>query len=1019
MNESLTNFLRGVDALAAFADTDVEALAKAAEIRQYELDQVVLEAGTSGEGLYVVFSGKFHLFAMVDGVEESVALREPGDLVGELSALREVPVEQTIRAASKSELLFIPRDKLHAVAKNCMMGERLLTQYIVISSAGNVLNRILNLPKDVSRDDIARIINSIGVKKIDAGETVFAQGSTEDRRLYIVRSGQMRLERTYKDNTYAVALLDAEDICGEKACLDNAPHPETATATCDTVVFVLPQDITGFVVERNPSLRHLLRDHIEQRDREFKRQQKLTSRRQRRILLDVFSSRGWGRNVLKHFPLVEQEGDNDAGAACIDMVCSYYGLEIPHNKLREMASKGEADLLSLAKVGERLGFTCKEMTATTEMLQTFDLPFVIQWRGYHSMVVYGITRKRVWLADPANGFTQMSIKEFEEGWNGQVLTFTPSEEIRDPNAYSGNPWIRFLRYLVPHRKIVRDIFIATLITEVLGLISPLLTQAIVDKVLVHSNLHLLNVLVIGAGMALLFMNLVRVLRSYLINFLIRKMDFEMMAQFYKHVLALPVSFFIKRKVGDIMACFNENQKIRQFLTYTSILAVLNILMLVIYTCVMLTFNVSLSLVFVAFMPVFALITVYASPRYAENARRKFFADAAARAVLTESLNAAETIKGMGLELPMRLEWERKYVDAVNQRYESEFFASKIRTLTAIADKGLILCLMWYGARLVIEQELTVGQLMAFIQLAGTVLIPLGALLATWNQLHEVGVSIERLGEVLDLPPEQDPADAPCRVVIPNIKGEIQLDNVSFGYGGLDSPYVLKNVDARFRPGKLYAVVGASGVGKTSLVKMLIGVIAPTEGTIFVDGYDLSNIDLTAYRSQIGFALQVNTLFAGTLNSNIAIGDSNPDFARVIEVGHWALLDDLVKQNPLGYEMKIGERGSGLSSEQSQRVALARALYNDPRILVLDEATSTLDENAEEQFFQNIVPIIQERVTVIVSNRLATVRRADHIFALDEGVIAEEGSHDELVARKGVYHELFEKQIRIAALLGAD
>ena len=1005
-------FLKRVNALSAFHDDDLVKLATDAAVLTFDTGQTVLTQGESGHGLYIVYAGSLRLFATAGGVEKSICLRGPGELLGEISALREAPGEYSVKAATRSAVLFVARDRLLAVLAGNKDAERFLTQYIVIASTGRFLSRFLSLQQQVSREDLAGVVNKIGMKKAAEGQVILAQGSSEDQRLYVVQSGLVRLDRQQRGAEYTVELLGAEDIFGEAASLDGVPHPESAVAARDSVVFVIPQATVAFLVERNPGLRQLLKDRIARRDHEFARQQRLAERRRPRLLVDLFTPRGWGNRVLRHFPLVEQDEQTDAGVASLAMICRYYKIPLGLGKLREMAqvSLAGATLESLARVGESIGFTCKALRCTLQMIQTFDLPFVACLEGARCVAVYGVSARHVWLADPVDGFRRLTTDEFQKVWDGTCLTFIPSDAVLNPDAQSGSPWVRFVRFLVPHRTMVRNIILATMVVELLGLVSPLLTQAVVDKVIVHANFGLLNILVLGAFVALLFTHVTRTLRSYLINFLIRKMDFTMMSQFYKHLLALPVSFFARRKVGDIMARFNENAKIREFLTYTAINAVLNVFMFFVYLGVMLIFNVELSLVFLAFIPPLLLLTVYATPRYADFARREFFAQADAKAVLTESLNAAETIKVLGVELPLRLKWEKKYVHALNVAYQYEFFASNMRALSRVLNGALVLAILWYGARLVIKQELTIGQLMAFSQLVGSVMAPLMALVDTWDQFYETGVSIERIGEILDLEPEQRAEDLPSRVVLPNLKGSIRFTNVSFRYGGPETPFVLKDISLDLEPGKTYAIVGSSGAGKTTLCKVLIGLHPATEGTVYADGHPLHQVDLSSYRAQIGCVMQNDAIFSGTLSENIALGDPDPDPQRIAEVGRLAGLQDFVGATPLGYEFKVGERGIGLSSGQIQRVCLARAIYHDPGLLVLDEATAALDADTEGTIMDLLAPVFQSRTTVLVAHRLSTIRRADRIVVLCEGAIAEQGNHDELLARRGIYQHLVRNQL---------
>jgi ATP-binding cassette subfamily B protein len=324
-----------------------------------------------------------------------------------------------------------------------------------------------------------------------------------------------------------------------------------------------------------------------------------------------------------------------------------------------------------------------------------------------------------------------------------------------------------------------------------------------------------------------------------------------------------------------------------------------------------------------------------------------------------------------------------------------------------------IAILWVGANMVLARELTIGQLMAFNALMGSVLGPLMGLVGLWNRLNDAGVAMERLGDVLDMEPEQRPQDLSSRVVLPDLQGDIRLDGIYFRYGGDESAYVLENISLDIKPGELVAVVGRSGSGKTTLAKLLVGFYPPTDGKIIVDGYDMSVIDKEYYRAQVGYVMQSNLLFSGTISENIASGDESPDRRRIEEVAKMADAHAFISKLPLGYEQVVGERGVGLSGGQVQRLCIARALYHDPRLLVFDEATSALDTQSESNIIASMQDILKGRTAVIIAHRLSTIMRADKILVLYEGSIVEQGKHEELVDRRGMYYQLVQKQLSAA------
>jgi subfamily B ATP-binding cassette protein HlyB/CyaB len=805
--------------------------------------------------------------------------------------------------------------------------------------------------------------------------------------------------------------LQQGEIFGEKACLQRQEQIASVIATTDTRLLVIPEKTVHFILERNPKLRDVLDERIRYTERELERQKRLEQRRKHPVILDLHTKPEFGEKVIRRFALVEQAEEMDCGAACLAMICKHYGIAMTLGKLRELANVTTegATLDSLARAGESLGFTARGVQCIYESLRGFELPFIVHWEGYHYVVVYGISKEWVWVADPALGFRKMSVEEFERGWSGTCLLFTADQDLVQMAA-SRSPWIRFVGYLTPYKKILAHLFLATFVIQVLGVIPPLIIQNILDGVIVHQNVSLLHLLIAGLIIANVFSQLTSTVRAYLANFMVRNMDFAMMSQFFKHTMSLPFSFFAKRKTGDIFARFQENQTIRAFLTESTVTTALNLLMVFIYFTIMFVYNVRMTLVLIAFVIPILVLTALATPKIKAYAREVFAASTDAKAFLMEALAGVETIKGMGIERPVRLRWEKKYAKALEVQYRAQAFNILVGFGSQLLNAATTIAILWVGANLVLARELTIGQLIAFNAFMGSVLSPLMGLVGLWSMLNDAGVAMERLGDVLDIEPEQKPEDLASRVMLPDLQGEISLNGVYFRYGGSENAYVLENISFDIKPGELVAIVGRSGSGKTTLAKLLVGFYAPTEGKMMVDGYDLNVIDKAFYRAQIGYVMQSNLLFSGTIAENIASGDDTPDRRRIEEVAKAADAHAFISKMPLGYEQIVGERGVGLSGGQIQRLCIARALYHDPRLLVFDEATSALDTQSESNILGNMHDILKGRTAIIIAHRLSTIMRADKILVLYEGAIVEQGRHEELLQRKGMYYQLVQKQL---------
>jgi ATP-binding cassette subfamily B protein len=1008
---SLTSFLDSVSVFSAFAPSDITKLAEKAETRYFNFGDPVYNAGEPSDGLYVIRSGAVRLFTVEDGKEISMGVRKEGAVFSEIGLLGEFPHESSVRAAGKTELLFFSRQVVSPLLRANSNAQSFVQKYVAIASLGGFVSRMFDLRGKVDSQEIESYISSVGIKRVKAGDTVLEQDGAEDRRLYLVRSGKVRLVYNDGHSEFPLGSLTGGSIFGEKACLLRQGQHCSVIAETDTALLVIPDRTVHFILGKNPKVREALEKRIQQADRELQRHRDLAERRQRNPIIDLWSRPGRNDNVIRRFQLVEQAEEMDCGAACLAMICRKYGIHMTLGKLRELANvtREGATLESLAKVGESLGFTTQGMKCTHEALLGFDMPFIAHWEGYHFVVVYGISKKHVWVADPGPGFRKMTVDEFGKGWTGYCLLYKPGTDMASVEE-PPSPWLRFVRYVMPYKSVMGYLFLATFVIQLLGVVPPVIMQNILDRVIVHNNVSLLTILIVGLVITNVFSQLTMVMRAFLSNFMVRNLDFAMMSGFLRHSLSLPISFFAKRKTGDIFARFQENATIRAFLTESTMSTILNLMMVVIYLTILFFYSTLLtSLLLILIVPI-VVLTVAVTPKLKDYAREVFESSTAMESTLMEVISGIETIKGMGIERAMRMKWERQYANSLNVSYRAQRFNILVGVASQVFNTAISITILTVGARLVMSQELSIGQLIAYSALMGSVLGPLMGLVGLWNQIHGAGVAMERLGDILDMEPEQKPETLASRVVLPDLQGNIQFQDVYFRYGGNETPYVLENINLDIKSGQVVSIVGQSGSGKTTLAKLIVGFYQPNDGKIMVDGYDLDVVDKEYYRAQIGYVMQSNLLFSGTIAENIASGDDNPDRNKIVEVATLADAHGFISGMPLGYDQVVGERGVGLSGGQIQRLCIARGLYHDPKLLIFDEATSALDTQSEGNIMHNMKDILAGRTAIIIAHRLSTIINSDKIVVLYEGAVVEEGRHQELVDRRGMYFQLVKKQL---------
>jgi ATP-binding cassette subfamily B protein len=484
----------------------------------------------------------------------------------------------------------------------------------------------------------------------------------------------------------------------------------------------------------------------------------------------------------------------------------------------------------------------------------------------------------------------------------------------------------------------------------------------------------------------------------------------MIGGFIRHALLLPLQFFESRHVGDILTRVNENQKIQRFLLNQVVLAWLDFLMGFVYLGLMLYYNWQLTLLIVALIPPIMILTLAATPLLRRISREVFNRSAEQNSALVETITGIATVKATATERELRWRWEDRLTNYLNARFRAQKLGINLQAASGLINSLGSAALLWYGATLVIQDQLTIGQFVAFNMMIGKVLTPVLSLANLWDELQEVLISVERLDDVFSAKPEETPGQP--MLMLPPLKGDVRFENVTFRYDGDEERNTLQNISFEVRAGQTIAIVGRSGSGKTTLVKLLQGMYYPESGNIWIDDHDIRHVSPHSLRSQLGVVPQECFLFSGTILDNISLYCSEFRLEQVVEAAKLAEAHAFIQSMPLGYNTKVGERGANLSGGQRQRIAIARALLGEPRIIILDEATSSLDTESEQRFQKNLERLSRDRTTFIIAHRLSTVRNADSILVLDRGLLVESGKHEELMAQQGLYYHLAQQQLNL-------
>ena len=680
------------------------------------------------------------------------------------------------------------------------------------------------------------------------------------------------------------------------------------------------------------------------------------------------------------------------------------------------ASDAGALPLTLLRAARSLGLKAKRIETSLEKLDRMPQPTLLLLPDGQVLVLLAADfkkdKKRVMLLRP--GEKQPFVWDcarLEEVWHGDAIPLVRRFSFAELGRKFGIGW--FLPVILRFKRHLLEVFVGSFFLQTFGLITPLFSQVIIDKVLVHKGLSTLDVLVIGLFLINVFEMVLNVTRTYVFSHTTNRVDVILGAKLFKHLLALPLPYFEARTVGSTIARIRELETIRSFITGTALTVVLDLIFTIVFIAVMFFYSPTLTLISLAALPFFIALSAIATPAIRERLNRKFERNAENQSYLVEMVTGIQTVKSLAIEPQLNGRWEGMLANYVRASFRAGFLSSLAGGVAQLIQKTSTLAILWFGARMVMKGDFTVGQLIAFQMLSGRVTEPILRLATLWQDFQQVRVSIERLGEVLNFPAE--PESTPGRSSLGRVRGRIEFDHVQFRYK-MDGPPILDDVNLVIEPGTTVGIVGRSGSGKSTLTKLVQRFYVPVNGRVLVDGVDLAQVNPPWLRRQIGVVLQESFLFNRSIRDNIAVVDTAAPLDRIIAAAKLAGAHDFIMELPDAYDTLVSERGASLSGGQRQRIAIARTLMTNPRILIFDEATSALDYESERIIQRNLQDICRGRTVFIIAHRLSTVRMADVIIAMDRGRIVERGTHDELLGNAdGLYNFLYRQQ----ALLGDE
>ncbi len=996
-DNSQKDLLKRFEAFSLLEPGHLDWLAERVKLFHSNVGQDLLVADRLPEYCFCILEGRGRMLHQDPGLQRPVtlALSQPGDLVGWIGLRRRAPCEW-VAASTPMKLLGILAEDFYWLENNsqafCDWLSKKNSPAEFMHSLGPALRR-RSKAEPAERDVLRNLIPGMHIVTFNSGDSI---PSNKDDFIWLW-------------NGFPTEKTDFKIDIGDYVKFDLlAKLPLRTSIRLLKVDHKLWEDF----IERSDheeqveiAIPHLNDDLAEDRYSELllpdPQGAKLTNSEDDKKGQVVADS----QNKSK-VPVRTGVGPLEQVLACLEMLAIYHKIpfrsDIIERITREQLRDKKPNLMMVGNISTVLGLTGSLTPIAEDQLHRVQFP-CIAFIASQPSVIYDISNGEVKGVVPEYGRVSLSLNEFTGGKGGaEVLVLSPG---RDAQKRKLNfKW--FLPQLNKYRRSLIEVFLASLVLQLTNLATPLVFQQIFDKVIGQQNLDTLYTLGLVLLSISIFQGLLGAVRTYLFTDTTNRIDIALGGQVIQHLLRLPLSYFDKRPVGELQTRIGELGNIRNFLTGNAITLILDVVFSVIYIAVMLTYSGVLTAVSLAVIPLFLGITIIASPLIRGQLRKAAEKNARTQALLIESLNGVQTIKAQNAENSVRWNWQQRYSSFMSESFRTLLIGISTGTVSNFLNQLTGLLTLWVGAYLVIKGDLTIGQLIAFRIISGYVVGPLLNLATSWQSFQGVALSMERLSDVVDAVDESG-GEMTDQLPMPPIDGEITFQNVDFSFH--EGTKVVSNVSFQVDPGSFIGIVGRSGSGKSTIMKLLPRLYEPEKGRILIDGYDIAKLQLSSVRRQIGIVPQDSLLFDGTIRENISLTSPDTTSDEIAEAARIAVAHDFIMELPDGYATRVGERGSGLSGGQRQRIAIARAVLQRPSLLILDEATSALDYITERQVCLNLKRHFSGTTVFFITHRLSTVRSSDEILLLETGHLVEKGSHAELMGLKGRYYALYSQQ----------
>lgn len=1003
---SVAEFITTVEPFNNLSRSDIETISAYFKPLKYEMGQIIFLKDNIPPYVAIIYEGQARCIAYDprNNLPVSIQLRDPGTILGWESLMRGFGSETAI-ASTNLIALTIERDKFLDLLRKYTILKNYYQQTPGLTEVFDLLG-IQLMKKAIAHGDIKTLakeaVNQTQVCHLLAGKCDRLPNPPENQQ-WVLSSGK----------------INGFDI-GDIVTINQSVTLET---NCRLISLTIPQGIPP--QNQNEQINREKEEEDDLWTDSEENQQKYEPKAIKpSVLIDnedipladpqilqkqPRSLRPESRKPVKDYPFFSGKNEAEIGIACMRMLCKYYRSpfrgDVLERIIREQVQRNGALSLNICgAISELIGFNAQLISIPAGAFGKLEGTFLTKLEN-SLVVIYAASDKTVVVADPTlRGVKEYKTLDFLKMWGqeGKVLLLKKTKET--PEEKFGLSW--FVPSIIKYKWVLLEVFIASFFVQLFALANPLMIQIIIDKVIVQNSPDTLQVLGIFLLVLAVFEALLSTLRTYSFVDTTNRIDMTLGSEIIDHLLRLPLRYFEKRPVGEISTRINELENIRSFLTGTALTVVLDAIFSVIYIVVMFIYSPLLSIVALGIIPIFVLLTLIFSPLIRNQLRAKAERNASTQSHLVEIMSGIQTVKAQNIELKSRWEWQERYAKYVGTGFKTVITQTLAGSASNFLNKLSQLLVLWVGAYLVLQGDLTLGQLIAFRIISGYVTQPILRLAQLWQNFQQTALSLERLADIVDHPQEAE--EDRNNIPMPLINGHLQYDNVCFRFKP-HGPLQLKNVSIDIPAGTFVGIVGESGAGKSTMTKLVSRLYEPESGRILIDGYDVNRVELYSLRRQIGVVPQESLLFDGTVFENIALTNPSASADEVIRAAEIACAHEFIMNLPNGYNTRVGERGASLSGGQRQRIAIARSVLQNPRMLILDEATSALDYNTEAQVCHNLINAFHDRTVLFITHRLATIRGADLIIVMDSGIIAEKGTHDQLMALQGRYYHLYQQQ----------